>query len=93
MRYVRKDLRGRELIGWWIFWLVVAAAVAWPQATDGLAQLVGVERGADLLVYLSVLALFYAVFRILVSLERIHQDITTLTRAVALQPTEDDEQE
>lgn len=83
-RYIRHEIRGRELAWWGIFWLAVGGAVVWPKTTDVVAQLVGVERGADLLVYISVLALFYIVFRILVRLERIERDITVLSRTAAL---------
>ncbi len=87
-RYIRHDLRGRELIWWGGFWLAVGAAVTVPRTTDVVARLVGVERGADLLVYVSVLALFYLAFRILVRLERMERDITTLSRTAALRHPE-----
>ncbi len=83
-RYIRHDIRGRELVWWGLFWLAVLAAVAAPQTTDVMAQWVGVARGADLLVYVSVLVLFYIVFRLLIHIERIERDITILSRAVAL---------
>lgn len=83
-RYLHHDIRGRELAIWGGFWLAVGAAVAVPRTTDIVAQWVGVERGADLLVYVSVLTLFYVVFRIMVRLERLERTTTTLTRTAAL---------
>lgn len=83
-RFVKKEIRPRELLAWLIFWAAVGAAVILPQTTDILAQQVGVARGADLLVYISVLVLFYAVFKVLVKLEKIDRQITEIVRAVAL---------
>ena len=62
----------------------MAGAVLVPQQTDVIAQLVGVSRGADLLVYLSILVLFFLAFKILVRLEKIEKDITKIVRHVAL---------
>ncbi|MFA5358324.1 MAG: DUF2304 family protein [Patescibacteria group bacterium] len=83
-RFVKKEIRGRELLAWLIFWLLVGAAVVLPQTTDVLANKLGVGRGADLLVYVSVLVLFYIVFRILVRQERIEREITRVVREIAV---------
>ncbi|MFA5076210.1 MAG: DUF2304 domain-containing protein [Patescibacteria group bacterium] len=83
-RFYRREITVKELITWLVFWLLVGVAVVLPQTTDLLAAQVGVSRGADLLVYISVLALFYLVFRILVRLERLEHQITKITRHVAL---------
>lgn len=83
-RFAKKEIRGRELLAWLVFWLLVGLAVVLPQTTDLLAQRVGVSRGADLLVYVSVLVLFYLVFKVLVKLEKVDRQITEVTRQVAL---------
>jgi len=83
-RYFKKEIRGRELIVWLIFWAAVGMAILTPQTIDPLAQRVGVERGADLLLYISVLVLFYVVFKIMVKLENIDRQITKIVRQVAL---------
>ena len=83
-RFIKKEIRTRELLAWLVFWLVVGTAVILPQTTDVLAEKVGVARGVDLLVYISVLVLFYLVFKVLVKLEKIDRQITGIIRAVAL---------
>ena len=83
-RFIKKEIRGRELTAWLVFWVLVTAAVVWPTGTDYLANTVGVGRGVDLLLYISVLVIFYLVFRILVRLEKIDRQITKVVRKVAL---------
>ncbi|NUM25137.1 MAG: DUF2304 family protein [Candidatus Buchananbacteria bacterium] len=83
-RFKKNDITVQELVIWSVFWLVVAAATLVPKETDTIAQFVGVERGADLLVYLSILVLFFVVFKIIVKLEKIDRDITKLVRGVAI---------
>lgn len=73
-----------EVVFWLILWLGAAAVVVWPQATDPIAHALGVGRGADLLVYLAVVALFFLVFRIMATLHRLDRQITTVVRAHAL---------
>ncbi|MBI5621701.1 DUF2304 family protein [Candidatus Falkowbacteria bacterium] len=83
-RFTKKEIRGRELVAWLVFWVLVGSAVALPQTTDVLAGKVGVSRGADLLVYISVLVLFYLVFKVLVKLEKIERQMTEVVREKAL---------
>lgn len=83
-RFRLGDVTSRELTIWLIFWFLVAAATLAPQKTDVVAQWVGVARGADLLVYLSVMMLFFIVFKIVVKLEKIDKDITIIVRHSAL---------
>jgi len=91
MRFKAGDMTGREFIIWMIFWLSVAVATILPQKTDLIAQKVGVERGADLLVYLSIVVLFFIVFKILVKLEKIDKDITKIVRDDAISRSQKDE--
>ena len=90
-RFYKNEISRREMLIWLVFWLTVGGAIVLPQSTDLLAAEVGVERGADLLVYISVLVLFYLVFRILVKLEKVDRDITKVTRHIALEEEGDKE--
>jgi hypothetical protein len=46
--------------------------------------MVGVERGADLIVYASIVVLFYAMYRVLIRLERQNKELTDLVRSLAI---------
>lgn len=74
----------KETIFWTTLWILVALAVIFPKTTDLFAKALGVGRGADLLVYLAVIFLFYLIFRIFIRLERIERDITKIIRKIAL---------
>ncbi|MDD5342164.1 MAG: DUF2304 domain-containing protein [Patescibacteria group bacterium] len=83
-RYRKQELSTKELFSWLIFWGLVIVAVLIPQTTDFLASKVGVGRGLDLVLVISVITLFYIVFRILRKLEKIEKDITKIVRGVAI---------
>jgi len=65
--------------------LAVGVVVILPQTASFLANLLGVGRGADLVIYLSILVLFYIVFRIFIRLDRLDREITKIVRELALQ--------
>lgn len=72
------------LLFWTMFWSAAGLAAALPRTTDVLARLVGVGRGADVVIYFSLVALFYLIFRIYVKIEQVEGEITRLVRKLAL---------
>lgn len=83
----------RDMIFWVGFWLVVGAIVIVPETTSFMARMVGVGRGSDLVVYLSIVLIFYIIFQITVRIERIDRNITKIVRQVALKAKEGEETE
>lgn len=69
---------------WTLFW-VVAGVVVWrPEVTNVFSRALGIGRGADLVMYVSVIALFYAVFRQTIRVERMDRQLTLLVRKMAI---------
>lgn len=83
-RRTRRELNSREAAGWTGLWVLVLLASLWPQATDVLAQLAGISRGADLLIFISVVALFTLVSWLLVRVEKLERSLTQVVREEAL---------
>ncbi len=69
---------------WSLFWLASGVVVLRPEFATAFAGFLGVGRGADAVMYVAVIALFYLVFRIFLRLDRLDRDITSLTRMVSL---------
>ena len=72
------------LLFWFVFWIIAGVVAILPQTTDIAARIVGVGRGADFVVYLALMALFYLIFRLFVKIEGLERDITKLVRTLAL---------
>jgi len=89
-RFVKKDITLREYLIWLVFWILVGAATLVPQKTDIIARAVGVERGADLLFFISIITLFFVVFKIIVKQEKIERDITEVVRNTAINKSKDE---
>lgn len=73
---------------WLVFWLVVWSGVGVIAFIPGIASRIseplGVGRGIDLLVYGSILFIFYMIFRIYLRLEALEHNITRLVREIAI---------
>jgi hypothetical protein len=77
-------LSSRDLLFWIIFWIVAGIIVVLPEVTSFFAELFGVGRGADLVMYFSVVLIFYIIFQIMVRMEKIERNITKIVREMAL---------
>lgn len=84
LRFKEARLSLVGLLFWLFFWPAVGFAALAPQTTSVLARLLGVGRGVDAVVYLSIVALFYVVFRVFLRLEELEHSITRLVREKAL---------
>lgn len=83
-QYRRQKISFHWLALWSILWLAVILVAIAPQTTDLIAQTVGVQRGADLLVYTAVVVLVYGLYRLYVRMMRVEREITELVRKVAI---------
>ena len=88
--------RRRVALGSALFWLTVwvAAAVAIlnPEWTRVVAEALGIARGADLVFYCAILAMFIGFFLVYAKLRRIDHALTEVARALAIErATPDDD--
>ncbi len=78
------DLSFAGTAGWAVFWVLGVVVVLLPNSTAYVAKIVGIGRGADLVVYVALTAIFFIIFRLMVRIEMLSRDITKLTRKIAL---------
>ena len=83
-RLIKKDLSAWLYVFWVSAWLFVAVFVVWPWILNRLADLVGIGRGVDLVIYLSIFALFYLVFKINLRQDKMERNMADIVRKVAL---------
>lgn len=71
---------------WWLrvtVWLATAAAIARPEWITRVARTLGIQRGADLVTYASVLVLLITSLYFYARYLRLQQQIAVLTRRLA----------
>lgn len=66
-----------------IFWGVVLFLIWFPEIMGWLGKVTGVGRGVDVLIYLSIIFLFYYVLRQNNKIDKLQKDITKLVREIA----------
>lgn len=77
-----------SLAGWVLVWLGVIGLAVMPNLASQAAKLVGVGRGADLVVYLALFLLFYLTFKQFSTIKKMEREITTLTRFLAIKESD-----
>lgn len=78
------ELSFRSSFFWILLWIAADVAVFWPNTTTIIANILGIGRGTDLVLYVSVVLVFFILFRLHVKLEVINRDITKVARRDAL---------
>lgn len=84
LRFRDSQIRPMEFLFWLLLFGTAAVVVIFPSETTRLANILGIGRGVDLIVYASIVTLFYLIFRLYVALEDVRHEITELVRKLAL---------
>ena len=82
---IRGQVSRRAGLPWAAVWLVAAGAVIWPGSTRLIARVLGIGRGADLVLYCFVLVALIGFYMTYVRLRRLNADLTQLVRHLAIQ--------
>lgn len=78
------SIRLGALSFWLSIWAVVLIAIFYPEETSKFANLLGIGRGVDIVMYSSIAVLFYLVFRLHVHMEDLRSQISSLVREISL---------
>lgn len=84
MQFRGGTIRFGALSFWLLIWGVALIAIFYPEETSKIAQILGIGRGVDIVVYSSIAILFYLVFRLHVYQENIRTEISRLIREISL---------
>jgi len=82
--YKRKELKTSKFVVFFLFWLSVLLAIIFPEETNKIAHFFNITRGADFFVYISIIVIFYLLFKVYNRLENIEANITKIVREIAL---------
>jgi small membrane protein len=82
-----------EAAGWSVAWILAAFVILLPQTTTTVANFFGVGRGVDFVLYASVITLFFLMFKIFITLDRLDRKLTDIVRKGALKQLDDEKHE
>lgn len=69
---------------WSIIFGIAIVLVLFPDLSSRFAKIVGIGRGADIVLYVSIVLLFYLIFRLYIYMEDVRRDLSTLVQKLAL---------
>jgi len=75
---------------WILFWIGLAGVVSLPDMTQQVADMIGIGRGVDVVIYGSIALVFFIVFKLHIKIERMRRDLTALARGQALKEVLDE---
>jgi len=84
LRFKDNEIRFTEFILWSLVWVPLIVITFVPEIISPITGALGIGREVDFLIYGGVTFLFYLVFKLFVKIENLQQDITTLTRKIAI---------
>ena len=84
LRWRGGEVTAREAAFWSAIWLAIIAVVLLQSQLRLLGDVFDSRRPVDVLIYGSILLLFYLIFRLYVKLDNLSSDLTLLVRQQAL---------
>ena len=78
----------REGVGWTLLWLCAAAAILRPEWTGHVARVLGIGRGADLVLYCAVVVMMVGFMMVYLRMRRFQRELTLVVRHLAIQEAE-----
>lgn len=73
-----------EFLFWFSLFILALVGVIQPSFTSYVAKLIGIGRGADVVMYGSIALLFYMIFRTNILIENLKHEITEVIRHEAI---------
>jgi small membrane protein len=88
IQIARKRIAGRAAVLWIALWISAAVVIADPDILVRAAHFFGIGRGADLVLYLSILFTFLVFFLIYMRFRRVEEQLTQIVRHLAIRDAE-----
>lgn len=82
-----------EFFLWVGVWGIVIVLASLPSVMTYLTKPLGIARGVDIIIYGSIILLFYLIFRLYVKTEQTNQEITKIVQRLAQEKVMDKAQE
>lgn len=84
LRWKERTISIFEFFFWIFIWTVLLVLVFIPDAATIVSRWWGIGRGVDSILYVSIIALFYLIFRLYVRQDAYQQEMTKLVRYDAI---------
>lgn len=91
---LKNEKAGFKISVFWIFlWGIIIVVAILPNTTNILSRLLGVGRGVDVAIYFSIILIFFLVYKMMVKLEKIENEITKIVSHLAIKELDKNEKD
>ncbi|ADC68885.1 Protein of unknown function DUF2304 [Methanocaldococcus sp. FS406-22] len=80
----RRSISFNEGLFWIFIWSLVVIFLIFPEFFGYVAEFLGVGRGVDALMYISIVVLFYLIYRLYAKIDALERQITHIVREIAI---------
>jgi hypothetical protein len=80
----RRSISFNEGLFWIFIWSLVVIFLIFPEFFGYVAEFLGVSRGVDALMYISIVVLFYLIYRLYAKIDNLERQITHIVREIAI---------
>src|SRR3989344_812355 len=84
LRFKDRKISLGTLLFWAVVWIGALVVLYIPSITMPVARMLNIGRGIDVVVYLSIILVYYLLFRMYVRIEKMEQNITQAVRQSAI---------
>ena len=85
LSYKRNIIRTYGFLFWELVWISTIAVAVYPSILRIISDVLQIERGIDSLIYVSIVVLFYLLFKLYVRYDALEKEITKLVRMISLE--------
>ena len=80
----KRSMSFNEGLFWIFIWILVVVVLIFPEFTGYMANILGVGRGVDAIIYISIAILFYLIYRLYAKIDNLERQITHIVREIAI---------
>jgi len=82
--FKNSKINWKEFVFWTVIWVAIIIVSLSTQIMALISEFLGVERPVDAFIYLSIILLFYLVYRIYAKFDHVEHEITLLVRKISM---------
>lgn len=82
--YRTKQISTSFFILWVLLWMAGLFAIYYPGLLTKMAGLLNIGRGVDFALYVSIILLFYLVYKVNLKIGKLNKDLTKLVRKISI---------
>ncbi|MBT4153839.1 MAG: DUF2304 family protein [Candidatus Magasanikbacteria bacterium] len=77
-------ISSKALVTWMLIWIAAEGIVLFPESSSYVASVLGIGRGADVVLYIAIVLLFLLMFRLYIKMEKVSREVTQIVRKQAV---------